>query len=189
MPLLNRTPARVCIFRMFKAAREGFGRRTLGDMGTGKVKTGVRTSARFCISIFFDQHLIGIQGGGSSRLGRVWWCSRSAWLTLHFISHLLACKVLAARRGRRLPPYFIIGDSWHTAAGWPDIMGCPVRVRRHHRLSSPCLYFWFSVFEIKRRWQILNYCWDLKELPPHEGNKPFDEYKPAVRCCSVPHLA
>ena len=61
MPLLNRTPARVCIFRMFKAAREGFGLRTLGDMGTGKVKTGVRTSARFCISIFFDQGLIGIQ--------------------------------------------------------------------------------------------------------------------------------
>ena len=66
---------------------------------------------------------------------------------------------------------------------------CPVRVRRHHRLSSACLYFWFSVFEIKRRWQILKYCWDLKELPPHEGSKPFDEYKPAVRCCSAPHLA
>ena len=140
MPLLNRTPARVCIFRMFKAAREGFGRRTLGDMGTGKVKTGVRTSARFCISIFFDQHLIGIQGGGSSRLGRVWWCSRSAWLTLHFISHLLACKVLAARRSRRLPPYFIM-ETAGTQQQDDQTSWCPVRVKRHHRLSFACLYF------------------------------------------------
>ena len=142
MPLLNRTPARVCIFRMFKAAREGFGRRTLGDMGLGKVKTGVRTSARFCISIFFDQHLIGIQGGGSSARGSggcggVRGVHGSLYISL--VTSLPArCWLQGGVEGCL---HISLLETAGTQQQDDQTSRCPVKVRRHHRLSSPCLYF------------------------------------------------
>ena len=112
------------------------------------------SSAGFCISIFFDQGLIGIQERGSSRLGgneegEGGASSGCAGLTPHFISHphWLGCKVLSARVGR-LPPYFIsqpllAGPRWiaarmtsRVAQSCPAIIMIVIRCS-HHRHPPP----------------------------------------------------